>query len=444
MKVEFSVHELNRDLFEQRLERLRSACEVNSTLFKLDSLGSKIMEVEKVQINEVTNRKSVYIEEVEFDYYQLEFEEPEEVKYVYVGLLRKVGEQNLLDIDSNFKTNYLMDTEHYDIGIPDEIYSIELECEHCHSGRELKKSHVVFDLDEDLFFQVASGCLTPYTYFNKDVDTVRNFEWLSVEYERTTLDGVNRVGYDYSILDDLLLHTLTYYLEQDKLTYIPRSEASFDRKRKCSIDLVKRHMGTKAVISKEAVEKLEDLKYFLSTDSRVEQPNTSIMIEENLVPKSKEGYLIYQAFRFLKSLENDVYVTENKGKVEKKKDSNYVGVVGEKIELEATYVRLVEFETAYGTVGMHFFETDDGDILVWRTAKWLHVDKGDRFNLKGKVKSHDTFRDVKQTHINYVKMFKLETEEVKKEIGNLDTETKKETEDISNLDKDVLNFLKFQ
>ena len=76
--------------------------------------------------------------------------------------------------------------------------------------------------------------------------------------------------------------------------------------------------------------------------------------------------------------------------------SEYVGAIGQRLELNLTVTNAIELDGSYGRSTMHIMEDDDGNIFVWSTsAKTLAV--GSTFHCKGTVKDHRVYKNNKQT-----------------------------------------------
>ena len=76
--------------------------------------------------------------------------------------------------------------------------------------------------------------------------------------------------------------------------------------------------------------------------------------------------------------------------------SEYVGTIGERLELELTVTRAIEIENNYGHSTMHIMEDECGNIYVWTTASksWA---EGATKKLRGTVKDHRMYKNNKQT-----------------------------------------------
>lgn len=94
----------------------------------------------------------------------------------------------------------------------------------------------------------------------------------------------------------------------------------------------------------------------------------------------------------------------------KKAISQYVGQVGDKVELDVILEKNAWFEIpsfrGFGTDTMHVytFRDDNGNALVWKTSKGLGIENGSRVHIKGTVKDHSEYNDEKQTLLTRCKI----------------------------------------
>ena len=77
-------------------------------------------------------------------------------------------------------------------------------------------------------------------------------------------------------------------------------------------------------------------------------------------------------------------------------DSEYVGSIGERLELFLTVERAIELDGSYGRSTMHIMRDDCGNLFVWTTASksWS---AGTERHIKGTVKDHRKYRNECQT-----------------------------------------------
>ncbi len=76
--------------------------------------------------------------------------------------------------------------------------------------------------------------------------------------------------------------------------------------------------------------------------------------------------------------------------------SEFVGSINERLEIQITVVRAIDIENDYGHSTMHIMEDNCGNQYVWTTAakSWS---EGSIKTIRGTVKDHRTYRNVKQT-----------------------------------------------
>lgn len=76
--------------------------------------------------------------------------------------------------------------------------------------------------------------------------------------------------------------------------------------------------------------------------------------------------------------------------------SEFMGEIGERVELTLTVTRAIEIENNYGHSMMHIMEDDCGNVYVWTTAakSWP---EGAVKNVRGTIKDHRTYKNTKQT-----------------------------------------------
>ncbi len=75
--------------------------------------------------------------------------------------------------------------------------------------------------------------------------------------------------------------------------------------------------------------------------------------------------------------------------------SDFVGSVGERLELTVVIKRAIRLENDYGVSTMHIMETADGNVFVWTTASKTWAE-GETKTIRGTLKEHKVYRNVKQ------------------------------------------------
>lgn len=76
--------------------------------------------------------------------------------------------------------------------------------------------------------------------------------------------------------------------------------------------------------------------------------------------------------------------------------SEFQGSVGQRLDLHLTVTNVYQGDNYYGHYTIHTFEDKDGNVYVWTTnAKSWKI--GEVKHIRGTVKEHKTFKNVKQT-----------------------------------------------
>lgn len=96
------------------------------------------------------------------------------------------------------------------------------------------------------------------------------------------------------------------------------------------------------------------------------------------------------------------------------KVSEYIGNVGDKIEMTVTLDHVAYWlnkfrEWEHNYTYLYSFKDDNGNVLVWQTSKGLALDDGAKVTIKGTIKEHNEYKEVKQTVLTRCKIVKGDT-----------------------------------
>lgn len=93
-------------------------------------------------------------------------------------------------------------------------------------------------------------------------------------------------------------------------------------------------------------------------------------------------------------------------------NSQHVGSVGEKIEITATFTAEHSFKTHFNyhtiTNYIYTFTDESGNVFIWKTTAFISEKTGTKIKLKGTIKAHGEFRNIKQTELMRCKITKEE------------------------------------
>lgn len=124
---------------------------------------------------------------------------------------------------------------------------------------------------------------------------------------------------------------------------------------------------------------------------------------DDVADKTYWGYAIYKD---MKSARQDAW-----NKLNNEPESQWLGQVGDKIEVHAKYMFTHSWETNFGygywtqTVQhIHIFKDSEGHTFKWKTSNFIDADYGTEVVLKGTVKDLDEYKGEKQTVLTRCKV----------------------------------------
>jgi hypothetical protein len=91
----------------------------------------------------------------------------------------------------------------------------------------------------------------------------------------------------------------------------------------------------------------------------------------------------------------------------------YIGKIGEKLELNLIYTGTAYYESNYGHVNLYFFQDGSGNEFVWKTSTWLCDDnqnrpeRGQSIVVKATIKDHSEYKGKKQNSLTRLKIVKI-------------------------------------
>lgn len=110
--------------------------------------------------------------------------------------------------------------------------------------------------------------------------------------------------------------------------------------------------------------------------------------------------LAYEFKEFLDWFKDNVCMVEDKFK---NKDSEFIGTVGEKIEVKVKVKKIVNIETCYGMSRLLIFTDDNGNKITSFYSGKKRFEENVIYNISGTVKKHDIYKNEKQTVLYRIK-----------------------------------------
>ena len=305
-----------------------------------------------------------------------------------------------------------------DVEIPERYRDMIPTCEHCHTDRYRKSAFIVHNTVTDEFKMVGKSCLCDFTNGLSASVAAWFASTRSVFEEMSELPvGGGSWGTRYYDVHE----TLLYIAETIRHFGYAKTDSADATKTKFQtlMDIENRHTRW---MSKDEVSMYECLMEKVGFDHNSNE--AQMMVNSALAwvnaQEAKNDYmhnlktvcslkythcghfgLLVSLFpTYDRELEREAQV---KKEIEAGQKSEWIGDVGDRVEIEVASVKCItSWESSYGYYPTMTFvwriDDVDGNIFTWKTSTALIPDEPPKM-LKGTVKSHTTYKTVKQTEL---------------------------------------------
>lgn len=305
-----------------------------------------------------------------------------------------------------------------DVVIPDRYRSVSPRCEHCNSDRHRKETYVLYHAENNSWKQVGSSCLKDFTgYVSAEMAA-------AITSVYTLLERVaeDRIHIERSPKYFEIESVMCYAIECVKHWGYHKAEEGHAATRNQVIDLMHKHMKLPASIGSVTFDPMSttNLQTFKDMRSRLLALNANDDYTNNLqvflkaenVPENGLGIVVSAVPYYNNLIARDV---------EQRKTSNseFVGNVGDKLTIDIATVKLVNiYDGYYGSTWRYQIVDAHGNVFMWDASSpmWDTVcvedsPKGDvieglPLQIKGTIKKHDEFRNIKQTWLTRCRVTK--------------------------------------
>jgi hypothetical protein len=288
------------------------------------------------------------------------------------------------------------------VTIPLQYRTVKSICEHCNNNRQRNKTVLLQDNTGNIK-QVGTTCIKEYT----------------------GIDGIDIIN-NYIDIHDIILEELQ--ADYEKIGSYPRYEKTIDYLASC-IQLITESGYNKETTKYKAWEiagtDRQDKKYFDTATKVIEYFKNSTFTEsQDFLNNIKlylsqeytkmSGFVAYAYIAYQKQIE---YEQKKQAENENKKPSEFIGKIGDKIEIELTLKKRIAYETNYtyygGTSYIYIFEDNKGNTYKWNSSNFLEkivnseciaINENDSLKLKGSIKAHEEYKEQKQTVLTRCKI----------------------------------------
>ena len=305
-----------------------------------------------------------------------------------------------------------------DATIPDWYRSASPRCEHCNSDRHRKETYVLYHAKNNAWKQVGSSCLKDFTgYVSAEMAA-------AVASVYALLDQISedRVYIASSPKYFDIESVICYAIECVKHWGYHKPEEGNDATRERVRDLMHRHMKLPASIDAVTFDPMStaNLQTFKDMRSRLLAldaeddyiNNLQVLLRAEEVPEKRLGILVSAVPYYNNLIARDVEQRNTS-------NSEFVGNVGDKLTIDIATVKLVNiYDGYYGSTWRYQIVDAHGNVFMWDASSpmWNTVcvedsPKGDvieglPLQIKGTIKKHDEFRNIKQTWLTRCRVTK--------------------------------------
>lgn len=316
----------------------------------------------------------------------------------YVGKISRrgiVGGRNLVFAKKGFT-------------VPAEFYTADLDCCHCGQNRKRLDTYILRNVDGRVV-QIGTACVAAYigndsfaAYCERLSKLLERGEELENE-SREARGGSYCKMYNRRTILDIALGVIAEkgYISQSRSNAYCQSTADIVKEILTDYDMDEAEPD---IVEKSEVPFIDKaIEWAMSLSPRNDY-------EQNLKTIAGSSAIGWRNIALLVSLipsyEKATAIAKQNAD---KPDSQFVGVVGEKLTAVVTCRKIVSFRTNFTYRGETSFvvimEDGNGNNIVWKTAKQDHtvVYEGNKFEIVGTVKEHTDYKGRKQTSLTRCK-----------------------------------------
>lgn len=307
-----------------------------------------------------------------------------------------------------------------DVEIPERYRCSDPYCEHCNSHRMRKGTFIVMNIESGEFKQVGHNCLMDYTH-GMSASCASYFASLKEIFSEEEERCPSGYGYREKYYDprEILLYTA----ETIRHFGFSKAENRGNSTRSAMTEFFDVEHGNTLYWKQEYIDSVREKMKSVGFNHDSDEANK--MVDDALEWIGKQeaindymhnlkvvcslDYATYDKFGLLVSLfptfNRDLEIqAQRKLEAEQGKMSEHVGNIGDKVNVDVESVKCITSWTnswdGYHEQTTYLWKIvgKDGNIFVWKTNKCMNEDKPPK-SIKGTVKEHKVFREVKQTEL---------------------------------------------
>lgn len=391
----YFIHEANLERLEKRLTTIRNKCRKHGTSFSYSLTGN-----------------------VEYRDHKDENGDTVKIKYLEVAAEGKVehGPWEFVAVLEHQSSGNVIRNYNKSIEVPERYRTCGPTCEHCNKIRSRKDTYIIFNNDTQEFKQVGTGCLKEYTQGLDAEEVARYISLFDTLIQGEAVSGSGSFERYFNIREVLMYAFETvkhfgyekadYYERYTRTTrertmdYLAVSTNSTRWMTPRRIEQLKDEMQSVSFNAESQKDKVEDsLKWIANQEANNNYMNNlKVVCSEDWCSGRDLGILISLVITYKKALDEEIAKTLREKEREAEKQSEYLGVVGDKIHFTTAKIECIwSGENQFGISYLYKMVDTEGNIVMWSTDKGLESENN--FNISCSIKKLEDYKGVKQTWV---------------------------------------------
>lgn len=387
--AEFKIYDVNIEALEAKLAKLnKKAVKLNCEPFALNILSTEI----------VRNEEEKTVNKV----YTLELigTPPKIDNWQFIGSIEPHDSMNLIKTiaGESYPENYRTHGNY---------------CEHCKSTRKRKNLYLVKNTESGEYKAVGKTCLKDFTghtnpeaYANL-LEAYLDSSWLE-EFEGVPDGSGLQRRYN---LEEYLTYVSACIRDSGWTSRSKAQEEYCQATADYAVDVLTasegrrkrygypetsdqdRELAQKAIIWAKEIEATND---YLN--------NIKIIALDEITTYKNMGFAASIVSSFTRHIEREIEKEMKATSAKQELISDYVGSIGQKIQIELKFVACHSFETQWGTTDILKFLDQEGNVFIWKTSTSQLIEQGQTVKIKGTIKDHSEYAGAKQTILTRCKI----------------------------------------
>ena len=391
----YFIHEANLERLEKRLTTIRNKCRKHGTSFSYSLTGN-----------------------VEYRDHVDENGDSIKIKYLEVAAEGKVehGPWEFVAVLEHQSSGNVIRNYNKSIEVPERYRTCGPTCEHCNKIRSRKDTYIIFNTDTQEFKQVGTGCLKEYTQGLDAEEVARYISLFDTLIQGEAVSGSGSFERYFNIREVLMYAFETVkHFGYEKADYYERYTRTT---RERTMDYLAVDTNTTRWMTPKRIEQLKDEMQSVSFNAesqkdRVEDSlkwianqeannnymnNLKVVCSEDWCSGRDLGILISLVITYKRALDEEIAKTLREKEREAEKQSEYLGVVGDKIHFTTAKIECIwSGENQFGISYLYKMVDTEGNIVMWSTDKGLELENN--FNISCSIKKLEYYKGVKQTWV---------------------------------------------